>query len=198
MRLKWVNRRPRVTQLAGLICRGRHSCCGYFFVAVVKLFCFCRSWFPCRRPIEQQFSQVFQWAAGVLLHCLLADRCPGKPQVAEQSSSGGHWRRWDATFLCIFYCITCKAVVLTWMLRWRTFLHYLLQSINQSKPVTPRRRWSTPTDALRCDGRPSTLVLCNAEDRRSFYRNILNSTGDNGHPCRTRTVVRKIFSDTSI
>ena len=33
----------------------------------------------------------------------------------------------------------------------------------QSKPVTPRRRWGYPDRCLRCDGRPSTPVLCNAE-----------------------------------
>ena len=38
-----------------------------------------------------------------------------------------------------------------------------MQSINHSKPVTPRRRWGTPNRCLRCDGRPSTPVLCNAE-----------------------------------
>ena len=37
------------------------------------------------------------------------------------------------------------------------------QSINQSKPVTPRRRSGTPNRCLRCEGRPSTPVVRNAE-----------------------------------
>ena len=38
-----------------------------------------------------------------------------------------------------------------------------VQSINQSNPVKPRRLWGTPDRYLHCDDRPSTSVLCNAE-----------------------------------
>ena len=37
------------------------------------------------------------------------------------------------------------------------------QSINQSKPVTPRRRWGTSDRCLCGDGRQSTPGFCNAE-----------------------------------
>ena len=47
--------------------------------------------------------------------------------AASSTSTARHWRQRGVSFFCLCYCIIYKAVILRWIHRCQTLLHYLFQ-----------------------------------------------------------------------
>ena len=82
----------------------------------------------------------------------------GKPQVAKQSSSNGHFWQRSVRFFCLFCCTICKAVILRWIPAVTFSRTILNRSFLYSAPIL----WnSLPPDFRRHNdnGSPGTNIL---------------------------------------